>query len=360
MTNYSAAGAVTALGSNHGYCLDGDFVHLNADVSLAEGDLADGTHWALQLWASPDGFDGLAVSGVKVAELALQPTPGTFNVAACVTALPPAGCATQVMALALVGQRLDGSSQVRDLSVFPTPQTFFQPFMQGDVRCQIADGKADIVIESISSPRAPENLSGTLALEVWALDAPYAGGAWQGQPVASLVLGQLSGGSAWTECRYEVPAVAADVGAALTLMLREWTPAGYLTRDYRNLPAVVEPVQVEQLVVAEPVVVETLAVEDVAKPVKKLAAKGKGKASTKSGLKSASKLEEEIAPSSEGDGTVSINHASLQDLAAVKGINRTVAAAIIAARPYAKLEDIVRAKGFGPKLLEKLAKRLKL
>lgn len=329
-TNYSAADAMTALGANHGYCLDGDFVHLNADVSLAEADLADGTHWALQLWASPGGFDGLALNGVKVAELALQPTPGNFNVAACVTALPPAGCAAQVMAMALVGQRVDGSVQVRDLSVYATPQTFFQPFLLGDVSCRVADGMAEIAIERIASPRSPDNLSGTLALEVWALDAPYQGGAWQGQPVASVVLGQLSGGSAWADCRYSVPAVNAS--GTLTLMLREWTPAGYLTRDYRNLAAVSEPVSGD--------------VEAAAKPAAKA-----GKSATRKA--SASKSADKTAP-------VNVNTASAAELAAVKGISKAVAEAIVAARPYARLDDLLRAKGIGAKLLEKLGKLLKI
>jgi hypothetical protein len=341
-TNYSAADAVTALGSNHGYCLDGDFVHLNADLSLAEADLADGTHWALQLWASPSGFDGLSLNGVKVAELALQPTPGHFNVAACVTALPPAGCAAQVMAMALVGQRIDGSTQVRELSVYPTPQTFFQPFILGNVSCQLADGKAEIAIESIASPRSADNLSGTLALEVWALDAPYAGGAWRGQPVASLVLGQLSGGSAWTDCHYNVPAVAAGAGAALTLMLREWTPAGYLTRDYRNLSVPVPVPAAVAVAVAEPVV----AVVKPAKAEKKVAKKSASKASAK--------------PAAEKAETVSVNSASVAELAAVKGVSKAVAEAIVAARPYAKLDDLVRAKGVGAKLLEKIGKFLKV
>ncbi|HEX6735793.1 MAG TPA: hypothetical protein VF096_13360, partial [Azonexus sp.] len=61
MTNYAAAIETTGLGCNHGYCLDGDFVHLNADVSLAAGDVADGTRWALQLWASASGFAGKAL-----------------------------------------------------------------------------------------------------------------------------------------------------------------------------------------------------------------------------------------------------------------------------------------------------------
>jgi len=345
MTNYSAADAVTALGYNHGYCLDGDFVHLNADLSLAEADLADGTHWALQLWASPTGFDGLSLNGVKVAELALQPTPGHFNVAACVTALPPAGCAAQVMAMALVGQRLDGSTQVRELSVYPTPQTFFQPFMLGDVNCQIADGKAEIAIESIASPRPPENLSGTLALEVWALDAPYAGGSWVGTPVASLVLGNLAGGSAWNDCQYNVPAVIANPGAALTVMLREWTPAGYLTRDYRNLLAAV---------IAEPVAPVAKPVEAEKKAAPKVDKKVAPKVEKKAAKKSSSK------PAAAKSEAVSVNSASAAELAAVKGLSKAVAEAIVAARPYAKLDELVRAKGMGAKLLEKVGKLLKI
>ncbi len=344
MTNYSASIETTGLGLNHGYCLDGDFVHLNADVSLAEADLADGGQWALQLWASAAGFDGLALNGVKVAELALQPTPGSFNVAACVTALPPAGCAQQVMSLALVWQGTDGQVRVRDLSVYPTAQTFFQPFMHGAVSCQLKDGVAEIAIESIASPRAPENISGTLTLEVWALDVPYAGGAWVGTPVASLVLGVLSGGTTWSDCHYSVPAVTANAGAALTVMLREWTPAGYLTRDYRNLPAAPAPL------------VETPAAKKTAeKPAaKKSAAKP---AALKPAAKAAAKP---VAKPAAAAAPVSVNKASVGELAAVKGLSQAVAEAIVAARPYAKLDELVRAKGVGPKLLEKVGKLLKV
>jgi len=340
MTNYAAANDVTALGLNHGYCLDGDFVHLNADFSLAEADAAVAS-WALQLWASADGFDGPALNGVKVAELCLQPQAGAFNVGACVAALPPAGCAPQVMALALVGQGADGSVLVRDLSVYPTAQCFLHPLMHGTVRCELKDGVADIAIESIASPRSPDNLSGTLSLEVWALDAPYAGGAWAGTPVASLVLGTLAGGSAWNDCRFSVPAVTANAGAALTVMLREWTPSGYLTRDYRNLPAVAAPV------VEKP----------AAAPAKKAAAKpAAAKASAKQAAKTTAKA---VADKAAAPAPVSVNKASVAELAAVKGISQALAAAIVAARPYASLDDVVKAKGMGEKLLAKLRPLLK-
>ena len=318
----------TALGGNHGYRLDGDSVHLNAEVTLAAGDLQDGSAWSLQLWASADGFAEQAPAGVKVAEFALQPLPGCFVVDACVAALPPAGQAAYAMALMLVAAAADGSVVVRDLAVYPTPQLFLQPQLAGDVACRIADGSAEITVERIVNPRAADNISGTLALEVWALDSPYVGGAWTGTPVASLVLGQLAGGEAWTDCRYTVPAVAAD-GAALTVMLREWTAAGYLTRDYRQLPALAAAAPVAEVA---PVVVP-------AKPAAKKAAAKK--------------------PAAAAPAAVSINSASVDELAAVKGLSRAVAAAIVAGRPYATLADLKRVKGMGPKLLEKVGAGLK-
>ncbi len=320
----------TALGANHGYRFAGDSVHLNAEVTLAASDLQDGSTWSLQLWASSAGFAERAPAGVKVGEFPLQPLPGCFNVDACVAALPPAGHDAFTMALMLVSGDTDGGVEVRDLAIYPTPQYFVQPTLGGALDCRIADGLAEIVIESIANPRAADNLSGTLALEVWALDSPYAGGAWTGTPVASLVLGQLAGGEAWSDCRYTVPAVD-PAGAALTVMLREWTASGYLTRDYRNLPlvAAVASAAVAPAPTASP-----------AKPAAKKATKAPAVAAQAA--------------------TVSVNAASVEELAALKGLSRAVAAAIVAGRPYASVADLLRVKGLGPKLLEKLGASLRV
>lgn len=319
----------TALGANHGYRFAGDSVHLNAEVTLAASDLQDGSHWSLQLWASGAGFADRAPAGVKVAEFPLQPLPGCFNVDACVAALPPAGPDAFTMALMLVAGDADGSVEVRDLAIYPVPQSFAQPTLEGAVACRVAEGTAEISVDRIANPRAADNLSGTLALEVWALATPYAGGAWTGTPVASLILGQLAGGEAWTDCRYTVPAVGA-ADAALTVMLREWTAAGYLTRDYRNLPVVATAAPADAVPAASP-----------AKPVaKKAAAKAPAAAAQRA--------------------TVSVNAASVDELAALKGLSRAVAAAIVAGRPYAAVADLLRVKGLGPKLLEKLGASLRV
>ena len=44
----------------------------------------------------------------------------------------------------------------------------------------------------------------------------------------------------------------------------------------------------------------------------------------------------------------------------MKGISKQLAAAIVAARPYAKLDDVISVKGMGQKLLEKLRSALTL
>src|SRR6185369_10603082 len=103
---------------------------------------------------------------------------------------------------------------------------------------------ATLAVDSIENPRAADNLSGTLALEVWALAEPYAGGSWQGVPVASVILGVLGGGNQWADCNYVVPAAVPEGPGVLTVMLREWGPAGYVTRDFYNLE-LDAPAQVE-------------------------------------------------------------------------------------------------------------------
>jgi DNA uptake protein ComE-like DNA-binding protein len=351
MTSMLTSQTSSCLGINRGYCFDGDFVHLNADVNLVDADLAAGEVWALQLWASADGFVGNSLSGVKVAELALAALPGDFNVAGCVGALPPAGSAPQVMGLALVSRSGDGRTAVRDLAVFPTAECFVQPSLVGDVSCVVDGGVADIRIASVCNPRSNDNLSGTLALEVWALDAPYAGGAWVGMPVASVILGVLEGGAAWTDCSYSVPAGAPLAGAALTVMLREWTPAGYVTRDYRNLAATVAAPVVEA-VAAKPAKAKPAAVKKAATAAPKKAASavtGKTVAAAAAPAKAAAT-----------PAKVAVNSASEAELVAVKGLGETVARAIIAARPFASLDDLSRVKGIGAKLLANIRSQLKV
>lgn len=360
MTNVSSC--MTRIGDNHGYRFAGDFVHLNAEVSFSDADLTAGCAWALQLWASQAGFtDGLC--GVKLAEQALWPMAGGVLVNAECAAMLPAGTADQALALALVSFAADGQAELRDLAVYPVRERFFQPLLEGEVSCSLADGVAELSIDAIGNPRAADNLSGTLSLEVWALDAPYGGGSWIGTPVATVILGTLAGGEQWSACRYSVPAALPADGAALTVMLREWTPAGYVTRDYRNIvsaaplaaPAAVAIVPAEK---AKPAASKKVPVAEVAKETVAEADKSAKSAKVAKPGKAA-KAAKKAAAKSEARA-VSVNTASEAELAAVKGLPPSVARAIVATRPFASLEEVCKAKGMGPKMLAKLRDQLVL
>jgi DNA uptake protein ComE-like DNA-binding protein len=222
------------------------------------------------------------------------------------------------------------------------------------VVCSLTNGVAELAIEAITNPRAADNLSGTMSLEVWALDAPYAGGSWAGSPVASLVLGVLAGGSAWTDCHFSVPAAMPAEGAALTVMLREWTPAGYVTRDYRNFAAAPLKAEAVLAVEAKPAVEPKAVV--AAKAVKE--AKAPAVEVKKAAAEPVKKPAKKAAAGKVGVKAVSVNKASEAELAAIKGLPPSLARAIVAARPFATLEDVCKAKGMGPKMLAKLRDQL--
>jgi len=355
MTQDISGNALASIGETHGYCFDGDAVLINAELSFSDAALSAASQWALQLWSSVSGFPDQQLAGVKVAELAVYPAAGYQSLAATVAAMPPAGTDDQSMALALVCWGENGLPSVADLAVYPVTESFVQPKLSGNVTCALADGMATLTVDAIENPRAEDNLSGTLALEVWALDAPYAGGSWQGIPVASMILGVLGGGQQLTDCNFVVPAAAPEGPGVLTLMLREWGPAGYVTRDYCNLsletPAKTKPKAAAKKAAKEeaPKANAKAKAETEAKPVAK-----ESKAPAE-----AVKAPAKAVKAAVGKG-IAINTASEAELLAIKGLTAVVAKAIIAGRPYASLDGLGKVKGVGPKLLTKLCDLLSI
>jgi hypothetical protein len=115
--------------------------------------------------------------------------------------------------------------------------------LTGACGCAVENGRVVITIDEIANHRDLGDLSGTLAIELWALERPYSGGGFAGTPLSGTSIGELAGQRALTDCRYDLLFQAPPPGTwCLTLMLREWTAAGHLTRDYVNFtsPYVVE------------------------------------------------------------------------------------------------------------------------
>lgn len=334
LASQRSSNPVAHLGSSHGYRLDGDLAHLNAEILCDESRLT-GQEWALQLWTD---------EGIKIAELQiglLHPNgTGCIMVSGTTTALPPASQGPHIVSMILTSGFSGQFGTIEDCASYVQPVSFVQPRMQGTVCSGFTHDEITFDIARIENPRDADNVSGTLALELWSLDSPYTGGAWTGIPVASVVLGTLNGQTEWTGSRFTTHAGPLPESGHLTLMLREWTPAGYVTRDYRALarPSIAPAAKAT----ASPKVAE-------AKPSQAAAASTPAK-----------KAPASAKPAPASATGVSVNTASAAELSAVKGISDGLARAIVAGRPYAKLDDVVRAKGMGPKLLAKVRTDLKL
>ena len=234
------------LGGEYGYRMNGDSASLSAELAVLDGQALAGADWALQLWACDADASG-RLQGVKVAEVNLGALDGdgygTTPVGGNTVALPPAGNGAHTMVLALASGANGQFSQIHDFAVFDRPQSFTQPRLDGVVGYRFEGQSVRLTVARIENPRDAGNLSGSLALELWALDAPYGGGAFLGSLVGGVQLGALAGQSEWREIAVDADAAPLPAGRwQLVLMLREWTPAGFVTRDYCNfaVPHVVD------------------------------------------------------------------------------------------------------------------------
>ncbi|WP_374267159.1 ComEA family DNA-binding protein [Zoogloea sp.] len=308
------------LGPDHGYAFDGDRVRLDAELVPSGTDDATGNAWALQLWACDAPFDGRPVRGNKIAEVPVCADDTRISVVA--DAFPPAGHGNHAMVLVLA---TGDDGQVCDYANFTHLESFAQPRLQGCTGFAFGDAAVSLRIEGIDNPRAADNLSGTLAAELWALPAPFGtDGTAGGVFLAGANLGRLAGQHAWHDLRVTLPVGTPPAGDwHLALLLREWTAAGYVTRDFSDFSTPVSWADTPAAAPAE---------------APKATSKGTAKAAT----------------------GVSINTASATELAAVKGLSKTVAAAIVAARPFAHLDELLKVKGIGAKLLGRLKSRLTL
>lgn len=230
-----APGPAAAIVGTFGYRVEGDTACLNAEIDWRH-DAAEHGRWHLQLWARPLDAPGPAT---QVAELPVTVPLHTQGEPLCVEgyvmAVPPPGTGPQAMTLRLVAVAEDGRVAQHDEVAFDQPERFVQPRLQGVTLAPVIGQGPALVVDRVLNPRPVDNLSGTLQLELWALDQPYRGGPFDGRCIGSLRLEAMSGQSEVGPLVMAVDAQAADLRRPWCLMLREWTAVGFVTRDYTAL-----------------------------------------------------------------------------------------------------------------------------
>ena len=244
------------------------------------------------------------------------------------------------MVLVLASGTLGHFADRHDFVAYARRESFVQPRLEGAVGFQLHDRRVTLDVERVVNPRPAGNLSGTLAVELWALPAPYQGGTFTGVPLAGVALDPLGGQSSRSGLVFDLPGTTPPPGTwHLTLMLREWTPGGYRTRDFTNFstPFVTPASASERKLPASPAPADAV---NAAVPV-------------------VARAPAAPAPPA-GPRAVSINEASPAELVAVTGLPAKVADAIVRRRPFKSLDELLKIKGMGVKLLARVRARLRL
>lgn len=316
-----SAEAALHIAGAHGYRLDGDRITLWAEVAGGPAEVS------LALWAQPAEATTDRASRILVAQIRSSlHGASVVLVEGEVPAAVPSGQADWQMVLTLSAPDADGQVVERDARVFAMTQSFLQPklVVEGPLVARPVVVGLQIDSVAIANPRPADNLSGSLCLELWALAEAYTGGTFAGQCLGTISVGQL-GGQVGCDCLGETWAVPADAAAVLVLMLREWTQDGLLTRDHR---------------------VVTLAAEERPAP-----APAKVSAPTPAPAPAGK-------PKARPSHLLNVNLATEEQLVAIDGLNRALAKAVVAARPFASMDDLLDIKGVGDKRLARMRRHL--
>ncbi|MFT3924385.1 MAG: helix-hairpin-helix domain-containing protein [Myxococcales bacterium] len=369
------------LGQSHGYRIENDTVAINADLTVANDVAGSQAQWALQLWACDAPYAGGLLSGIKVAEAPVtlyelpeaQPLRFDAQTAACL----PGGQREYSMVLVLAAGQ-PGAFLVHDFANYPAREHFAGPKLAGSVSYVIDGSEVTVRAERVSNTRPVDNLSGSLVLELWAQSMTADDVARHVTCLAQVQLGRLSGQTSLEAIEQRVPFQIPSRGDwKLSLLLREWTAhASYITRDacdfavaYAAAPLapVVEAFRPVEGVPAVQAAVNAAAPTQVAEPFQapeaaepteaSKASKGK---KARDGARASARRAPAAANAIDSDQRISITQASVEELSALEGLSRKVALEIVKSRPFASIDELVRVRGIGPRMLQNLRGRLKL
>lgn len=250
----------------------------------------------------------LADDDLLLSELELGPlqpdASGLAPFTATLALTVPAGQRARKLSLVLASRQKGRPIQLHDRWRFALPRCFLQPCLEGMVRLHLGHAVQTLNIDTIHNPRASDDRSGTLALELWSLDQHYTGGVFHGKPLGSILLGSLGGQEHWSDLSqtWHLPLLQGSERAngQLTLMLREWTAAAYVTRDWRELDW----------------------------------------------------------PRHPASSTPSLNRSSTTALRSITGISDRLARAIVASRPYRSVADLLQVRGMSEHAYNRLRDRV--
>lgn len=251
--------------------------------------------------------------------------------------------------------------------------------LNGNCSYNIIGDRVTLQIDEIANNRQPGNISGTLAIELWALPQPYAGDQFSGVSLAATTIGEISSQCFLPQCRYELIFSQPPAGTwTLCLMLREWENGAFVTRDYINfaLPYTVESPQQNRANIRVTREESNNVINVAFKDEPQAPAKGETPAKSQLPVKGMDEViakkpaaKRSLAPETKKPGApastpvsaqLSVNRASQHELESLKGVSRKLAKAIVDSRPYKALDDLLAVKGMGKKLLNQLEKSLKL
>jgi DNA uptake protein ComE-like DNA-binding protein len=298
------------IGPVHGYAIVGDRALLTAELAPRGREAFEAGPWTLQLWACPEPHGGGSLSGTKIAEAPFELTASAVQQlhhlrTDAFARLPPER-RDYAMVLVLASGSGSASERVHDYANYPARQPFLVPHMAGAVGYEIDGDMVTLRAARVVNPRPADNLSGSLVLELRALTGATPSDL-DGHVLASAPLGRLGGQASFESLELRTALSAPPEGLwPLALVLAEYTAEGFVARDVFRFPTAAAP-----------------------------------------------------QPASEPK-RVSIQTASVDELSSIPGITRKLALEIVKARPFGAIEELVKARGIGEKMLRRLRARLEL
>lgn len=119
----------------------------------------------------------------------------------------------------------------------PIASSYKELSLNGVCQYAIKNDQMFIDVEEIASSRHCGNTSGTLTLEIWALEKPCTGDNFSGYQLVTQTLGELKGQHMLRDLHYVLPIMQPAEGRwYLAMLLREWDSNGWVVRDYINFP----------------------------------------------------------------------------------------------------------------------------